>query len=170
MKVRASRVPIEVLRKWLDYNSTSGVLSWKDTKRRASAGQQCGYVADTGHRVLKIERCRLYAHRVAWAMHHGEWPPDDYDVDHVNGNRADNSAANLRLATRSQNIANSRRSRVNTSGAKGVTWNARDKVWQAQIRVNGKRIALGRYQHLETAADAYRAAASKYFGDFANYG
>lgn len=170
MKVRVERVPVSVLNDWLIYDAQSGALTWKRTKRRASAGEVCGYIAVGGHRVLKIEKHRLYAHRVAWAMHNGEWPPDGYDVDHINGKRDDNAAANLRLATRSQNIANSKRSSANTSGAKGVTWNPRDKVWQAQIRVHGKRIALGRFSRLESAAQAYRDAASKYFGDYANYG
>ena len=36
----------------------------------------------------------IYAHRAAWAISYGEWPKGD--IDHINGDRADNRIANLR--------------------------------------------------------------------------
>lgn len=170
MKVRAERVPIETLREWVSYDSASGHIVWVKGKKAVSVGMRAGYVANTGHRVFKIEQKRYFAHRVAWGIHHGRWPPDGFDVDHINGNRDDNTAANLRLATRSQNIANSKISARNTSGVKGVTWSKRERKWMTQIRVEGKRIGLGYYHHIDDAAKAYREAAVRYFGQFANFG
>ena len=170
MKVRAERVPIETIREWVSYDAASGHIVWVKGKKAVSVGMRAGYVADTGHRVFKIEQKRYFAHRVAWSMHHGRWPPDGFDVDHINGNRDDNSAANLRLATRAQNIANSRLSSSNTSGIKGVTWCKDGRKWKAQIRVYGQRINLGYHHHIDDAAKAYRDAAVHHFGRFANFG
>lgn len=170
MKVRADRVDVHVLREWFSYEATTGEIRWIKGKNKVVPGSQAGYVNSTGHRVIKIGQKRYFAHRVAWAMHYGKWPPDELDVDHINGERDDNSAANLRIATRSQNLANSKRPSTNTSGIKGVVWSKSEGCWKAQIRVQGKSICLGYYTFKESAADAYRSAASKFFGDFANYG
>lgn len=76
-----------------------------------------------------------------------------------------NRIANLRQATRSQNMANARQKANNTSGFKGVHF-LRGK-WQAQIQIGGRRIHLGCYLTPEVAHMAYRIAAKKHFGEFA---
>lgn len=87
-------------------------------------------------------------------------------VDHINNNRFDNRAANLRIVTRQQNNMNRRPSRLNTSGFKGV-WRGRNNTWQTYICVAGKRIYLGCYKTREQAATKYNDAAIKYFGEYA---
>jgi len=47
-------------------------------------------------------------------------PPPGMKCDHINLNKLDNRRHNLRLATNSQNGANVKKSRSNTSGYKGV--------------------------------------------------
>jgi hypothetical protein len=177
MTARAERVSIETIREWLAYNAETGDIVWRRSKKGVRVGERAGYISHPsrksgtgGHRAIKIEQRRFFGHRIAWAMHYGDWPPDGFDVDHINGNRDDNSIVNLRLATRSQNIANSKRSKLNTSGVKGVTWSKRERKWMAQIRVAGKRINLGYYSCIEDAGRAYRTAAMTHFGDFANFG
>ncbi len=44
------------------------------------------------------------AHRLAWFYVHGVWPKEQ--IDHINGDKADNCIANLRLADFSKNQAN----------------------------------------------------------------
>ena len=128
---------------------------------------RCGRVV-TGKRMpigylrLKIGARYYYAHRVAWFLMSGEWPSI---VDHVNGDRSDNRWANLRLATPSQNSANARRSRNNTTGHKGVT--TYKGLFRAQICVRGQRKWLGDFKSIGEAADAYARAAAEAFGDFA---
>jgi hypothetical protein len=80
--------------------------------------------------------------------------------------RADNRWANLRMATRAQNKANTRPCAANTSGVKGVHWHKSAHKWRARIKVNGKRRHLGFFCTPESAAAAYAAAAEKYFGEF----
>lgn len=88
-------------------------------------------------------------------------------VDHVNGNGLDCRRANLRLASRDQNNKNVRKRHSNTSGYKGVSWHAQDRLWRARIAVNKRNVSLGTYRTVEEAARAYDAAARRYHGEFA---
>lgn len=88
-------------------------------------------------------------------------------VDHRNGNGLDNQRANLREATRTQNNANARRRKDNTSGFKGVTLDARIGRWSARIHVNKQCRSLGYFATAEEAALAYDIAAFEAFGEFA---
>ena len=89
------------------------------------------------------------------------------NVDHINGNTLDNRKDNLRICTHKQNLRNQKLSSANTSGYKGVSWNKRDKIWHAYIKVDQKRIHLGLFKNKINAAVAYNAAAEAYFGEFA---
>ena len=89
--------------------------------------------------------------------------PPGIEVDHRNHNGLDNRRRNLRLATKSQQRANSR----STSRFKGVSWNRWAGEWQARIQVKGKQIHLGYFKRKQDAAHAYRATARQYFGEFA---
>jgi hypothetical protein len=111
---------------------------------------------------------RLIAHRVIWKMFNGEIPPK-MDIDHINGNPWDNRLQNLRLATRSQNSHNSRKSSRNTSGYKGVSWFPPTKRWTAQIAFEGVNYKLGYFIKKEDAIEARRRAAEKLHGKFARH-
>lgn len=101
-------------------------------------------------------------------MHHEILPrKKGYETDHINGNTLDNRRCNLRYATPSQNQANRRKQRNNTSGYKGVTWIKRTQEWRAQIMLNRKRHHLGYFETKEEAAQAYAQAAKKMFGKYA---
>lgn len=88
-------------------------------------------------------------------------------VDYINGNGLDNRRANLRPATASQNQANQRKRRDNTSGFRGVQWAPLNKRWRSLIIVKGERKSLGYYTTREAAAHAYDTAAIKFFGEYA---
>jgi len=92
------------------------------------------------------------AHRLAWALHNGEWPSKQ--IDHIDGDRANNRISNLREATQSQQIMNSKLRSDNTSGIKGVQ--QRKYGWTAYIAVDGKSTYLG---HFDTKAKAIAARA-----------
>lgn len=93
------------------------------------------------------------------------WPPDF--LDHINGDRLDNRICNLRLATWSENAMNAPKRRNNTSGYKGVFWDAKREKWMALIGIDGRYRNLGRYDTKEEAFAAYCAGCKKYHGEFA---
>lgn len=70
---------------------------------------------------------------------------------------------NLQYNTNFQVIENTQPQKNNTSGHKGISWSKDKQKWEAYINVHGKRINLGRYQQLEDAVKARKAAEEKYF-------
>jgi hypothetical protein len=88
-------------------------------------------------------------------------------VDHKNGNGLDCRRSNLRDATASQNLCNSKTWGHNTSGVKGVHWEAQTEKWRAVIHFEGRRIGLGRFVTKAEAQEAYTRAAVSVHGDFA---
>jgi hypothetical protein len=88
-------------------------------------------------------------------------------VDHKNHNSLDCQRNNLRACTNAQNVQNrSGLSSNNTSGFRGVYWNASRGKWWSKIVVCRKSIFLGRFSIKEEAVIAYAAANKKFFGEF----
>ena len=166
------------LRAALHYDPETGVFTWRERSDRnaqwnsAHAGRRAGYRWKRPDRDMSYLRIRLSgfiyrAHRLAWLYMKGGWPPTGFDVDHEDGDGLNNRWTNLRLATGTQNNANSRRRTDNTSGFKGVRYHAKSGRYQARITRNGRQRSLGLYPTPEEAHSAYTAAASELFGDFA---
>jgi hypothetical protein len=88
-------------------------------------------------------------------------------VDHKDGNGLDCRKENLRIATRSQNCANSRMSAKNKSGYRGVFWFHPTGCWRASISIDGKKVHIGEYAIAYDAALAYDFYARKVYGEFA---
>jgi len=87
------------------------------------------------------------------------------EIDHVDGDKLNNTRQNLRVCTRAQNACNMPKSR-GTSRYKGVSPSGRGD-WRAQIHAGGHQIYLGRFATQEEAALAYNRAATRLFGEFA---
>lgn len=86
-------------------------------------------------------------------------------VDHINRDRLDNRKENLRIVDYFQNAQNISIQKNNTSGYRGV-WKKGNR-WQADIKVNYKKLSLGSYATKEEAALAYNKAATEHFGEYA---
>lgn len=149
----------------LTYNPETGEFRWKVMLGRARVGALAGTVGKRGYRYIRVDGRRFMAHRLAFLFMTGAMP--DSDVDHRNCNRADNRWINLRLATSTQNKANTGRRQNNTSGLKGVSWHRGAGRWLAQISVRGQYFYLGLHATKEAAAAAYDTAAIEHFGEFA---
>ncbi len=85
-----------------------------------------------------------------------------YVIDHADRNKLNNCKRNLRFVTKSGNAANSKLSKNNTSGIKGVQ-KARSGRWVARLMLNGKNLYLGTYDTIEEASEARQKAEEKYF-------
>jgi hypothetical protein len=92
--------------------------------------------------------------------------PEGMYVDHINCNTLDNRRENLRLCTMTENMRNRGKYHNNTVGYRGVTFHKRDNRFQAQIRIDGKRLFLGYFLTAEDAHEAYKEASIKYHGEF----
>ncbi len=104
------------------------------------------------------------AHRVAWAVHYGEWPAGM--LDHIDGNPGNNKIENLRIATPSENQGN-RKTTVRSSIYKGVYWCNSHNRWVASVYKDGKRIRSKHTDSEEDAALFYNEGAKEVFKNYA---
>lgn len=93
--------------------------------------------------------------------------PKGLICDHINHNTLDNRKVNLRNASYSENMYNSRGRINSTSGAKGVSWVSRVSRWRAYINYGGRQLHLGYFVNFDDASKAYDEMALKLFGTFA---
>ena len=87
------------------------------------------------------------------------------DEDHINHNATDNRKCNLRICTRSENLANSKLRGYNISRYKGVT--NIDNYWIAYGTCNYKSYYIGKFSTLEEAIKSRRKWELKYQKEFA---
>ncbi|WP_312416721.1 HNH endonuclease [Shinella sp.] len=160
----------------LKYDSESGKLFWKERpiemfttesshspemrcamwntryagKEALTASNDYGYL----HGVVLYRSQR--AHRIAWLLHYGVWPQGD--VDHINGDPADNRIVNLREVSHAINRRNSKLSARNKSGVTGVRFHPKEKKWVAYIRTDTGQMHLGSFASMEEAVAIRKAA------------
>ena len=164
----------ELLRELIDYNPETGAMTWlerpesmfprerlfKMWNTRYANTPALNYLNHHGYLVGWILGRRYQSHRVAWAIHYGEWP--DGQIDHINHDRSDNRITNLRVVTNQENHKNMSHRCDNTSGVVGVYWYKRTKKWKAEIRVSGRCIHLGYFKDFDKAVTARKEAERRY--------
>lgn len=155
---------IDMLKVMFHYDPVTGVVRRRiKFNKSGPAGSVVG-VPTLGYLRVTLFGKSTGIHMVIWAIMTGKWP--NQHVDHVNGQRSDNRWCNLRLATRGENLRNSRKPEHNTSGAKGVSWSAASGKWHAYIGIDRRRVHLGFHDTVEEAAHARKVAEQKYYGEF----
>jgi len=119
---------------------------------------------------------RNYAHRMSSAngkrlcisMHRSiARPPRGKIIDHIDGDGLNNTRANLRFCTASQNNRNRIKRAACHSRFKGVTWKADAKLWFAQIASDKVKYNIGYFKDEIEAARAYDKEALRLHKDFA---
>jgi len=171
---------LERLQTLFTYDATTGVFTFKPralsefatlkasrTFATKCEGKTAGWRHSAGYVSIKIDGAEYLAHRLAWLYAHGEWP--EHEVDHINGDRADNRLANLRAVDKQTNSQNQSLRVTNTSGVMGVHQDRRRGGWKAEICFKGKNIYLGNFPSLDCAAAA-RHGAQRALGFSAGHG
>lgn len=133
------------------------------SRGRAKEGERAGFVDIHGYRRITIDYVKYYEHHLVWFWVHGEWPDE---IDHIDGDRANNAPANLRLCNRSQNSVNSQR-QPGMSGLKGAYLDSRTLTWFSKIQFGGQVTYLGSFNTPEEAHSAFMEASERLHGKFA---
>ena len=156
---------LDVLNKRLSYDPDTGHLYWKPLDpsdfqpsepsvgrgrqsadslcknfNRAHAGKRAGSQKhERGYWYIGIDR-KLYAvHRIAWKMAMGEEPLGE--IDHINGDPADNRICNLRVVSRRENNSAKAKRRRSAAWRRGVVKSGAKWIGEGMKRINvgGKR-------------------------------
>jgi hypothetical protein len=172
-----------LLRQLLAYEPDTGKLFWKERPawmfakgsrqnnacaiwNAKYAGREVATLSNHGYIRFPIFNSFFLGHRVAWAIFYGSMPKNE--IDHINGDRADNRIANLRDVTSAENNKNLAKRSRNTSGATGVC-RSRDGSWRAFITINGRQQHLGVFA-AKIDAVAARKNAEWTYGFHQNHG
>lgn len=169
----------EIARELLTYNPDTGKLFWKErpetyfnnpiyTKRwntkyanketfTALVYRKSGHPSRLDGRLFH----KTYsAHRIAWLIYYGEWPKNQ--IDHINQDPTDNRIENLRDITNSENNKNRTLQKNNKVNFNGVFFDKQASRYRAQIKVDGVKKCLGRYDTLKEAIAARKVADINY--------
>lgn len=145
------------VRELLDYNPATGIFTRRTDRGQRKAGSIAGTPRKNSYIAVSVDNVRYLAHRVAWLYVYGKWP--DHQIDHIDGDRANNRIENLRDVLRTVNQQNQKRPQWNNKvGMLGVIYDARRNGYIARIFVNGRGIHLGQFPTAELAQAAYIGA------------
>lgn len=154
-------ITLQRLHDVFDVDIVQGTLTWRNPSgRRVKAGSLAGTSDGQGYLRVSVDKKKYRVHQLIWLAAHGVFVP----VDHNNEVRDDNRIANLRAASKMENMCNRGKNANNKSGYKGVCYHRGKYV--AYICTHGKRQYLGRFVTATDAHAAYCAAAAIQHGAF----
>ena len=126
-------------------------------------GVALGKVGNKGYKCIRWKGKKIPVHQVIWEIHNGSIPAGK-TIDHIDRNRLNNCIENLRLATKSQQNANTgKKSGPATSRFKGVNAWKKPGRW----RLIFKGIYRGLFSSEEDAATVYNFLAYEEYGAYA---
>jgi len=146
----------------LDIEAPSGLSRintvWTGTYLKGELGDT-GYISKRNGKEywrLKFKNKTVMIHRIIWTLVNGEIP-DNYIIDHIDGNGLNNKIENLRLITKSLNCRNKTISKKNKSGVNGIY--LMDNRYRAIVSLNdskkkSKSFSISKYGE----AEAFRLA------------
>lgn len=143
--------PEEMFDDGVKWSAAASANRWN---ARYAGKEALGCVNSAGYRHGKLFGVTVDAHRVVWALKTGAWP--EREVDHENGDRADNRFGNLRHVTPGENQKNRRKPTNNKSGVIGV-YESRGK-WAANIGADNVTYYLGAFDDIGAAQVARQTA------------
>lgn len=154
------------------YDEVSGSMVWNKDRplshfktekiyniwKAICLGKIAGGLSSSGYYRCKLDGKNYLCHRLAFVYLTGFWPIGQ--VDHISGDRSNNSWSNLRDVSRSVNQRNQKKYSNNTTGVTGVYFiksNGR-RPWlvKGSNKVDGvfKTFIIGYYKTKEQAVEA----------------
>jgi len=144
-----------------DFKTKGRHVQWNERYGHKQVGSCAGKYVN-----VAINKIRYQAHRIIFLMHYGYLP---IIVDHINGNTQDNKIENLRAATHTENLRNSKICKNSSSKVKNVVWHKQRQKWAVRLVINKKSKSFGLYDDIELADLVAQEARNKYFGSFARH-
>ena len=134
---------------------------------------QCeGKIARVGKRsgywIVKINGEHFSVHRIIYIMHFGDLKAD-VEVDHIDNCKTNNIISNLRHTKREGNTCNTVLCVRNTSGIKGVSFDAARGKWCAQIKKGTTKISK-RFENIKDAESFVKESRELLHKEFHNHG
>lgn len=145
------------VKEFLSYEPSTGVFIWVKGYRNRNVGKIAGFIDYEGYRQITFKGRIWRAHHLAWLYMFGSLPASS--IDHIDGDRSNNSIANLREVTFAGNSQNQRIAHKDSKfGKLGVDKLTHRKLFRARIQCEGKRITLGYFKTPEEAHQTYLMA------------
>jgi hypothetical protein len=149
------------------FNYEDGNLIWKKKiSKNITLNKVAGRTIHHGYKMIGLYKKAYMSHRLIFMFHHGYFPKE---VDHIDGNPANNKIENLRPATHSQNLKNQKLRTDNVSGHKNVGWSKREQKWRVRLTVNYKDKHIGYFSDRELADLVAIEATNLHHGNFSAY-
>lgn len=161
-----SNLRIEKLREVIvthDMTNTSEYQAWEAMIQRCTNKNSIGYNNYGGRGIVVDSSWIGRGGFINFYKDVGNKPYENYSLDRIdpNGNYC---KENCRWADKNIQSYNTRKSKNNTSGRTGVSWDKSRNMWAAYIMVNYKKINLGRYHSKDDAIKVRSEAELKYYG------
>jgi hypothetical protein len=142
----------EELARHISYDPETGIFTRLVASSHAKPGPINGRLNRKGYLEFWILGKLVRSHRLAFFIMLGRWP--EKQIDHIDGDKANNRWANLRDVDNKTNCENKKVSyKNNTHGFLGIS--RRGRKWEARIRCDGKLRYLGVFPTPELAHAAY---------------
>jgi hypothetical protein len=109
-----------------------------------------GYTHSLGYIIICVDYTDFYQSQLVYLWLNGCFPGTGEQIDHIDGNRANDHPENLRKVLEVFNHRNQKRHSRNTSGYTGVQWASHAGKWRSLCR----GIHIG---YFNTAEEAYTA-------------
>ena len=106
-----------------------------------------------GYFRIGFDRENYYAHRILYCLYHKTDIDSSLVIDHIDGNRINNSIHNLRLVTFRENLRNRKVKCVSGFPNVGKSGNN----WRVRVYV-GREIRLGSYKNIKDALEVSNVA------------
>jgi len=132
----------------------NGIIFNKKNKIMKPSINGCGYYVVN---LYKNKQRKMFSvHQLMFMAFYGIKSDKRNVIDHIDGDRTNNSLSNLQYVSQRLNTTKNRKSNTGLSGSyehKGR--------FQSAIRINGKKIHLGSYNTAEEAHEVYKKELNK---------